>query len=99
MHGRGEGHAWQGACKAGGSMHGRGHARQGTVCMAGGMVWGAHVVVAGGMHGRGVHGRGVCGRGACVAGETATAAGSTQYASYWNAFLSLMFKFYLLLES
>ena len=65
MQGRGQ-HAWQGACKAGDSVHGRGH----------GVGGGAHVAVAGGMHGRGVHGRGVCGRGACVAGETATAAGS-----------------------
>ena len=34
MHGRG--HAWQGACMAGG-MHGRGHAWQGA-CMVGGHV-------------------------------------------------------------
>ena len=64
MHGRG--HAWQGACVAGGGgMHGRGCAWQG-----------AHV--AGGMHGRGHAWQGrMRVEGACMTGETATAVDGT----------------------
>ena len=65
VYGRG-GHAWQGACMAGG-VHGRGHAWQGGLewwgtCMVGG-AW-----IAGGVWWE-----------ACMAGETATAAGGTHH--------------------
>ena len=80
MHGRGC--AWQGACVEGG-MHGR-------VCMVGGMhgreacVVGGHAWQVGCMAGGACMAGGHAWQGACMA-DTAT------YASYWNAFLFLLF--------
>ena len=74
------GHAWQGACLAGGACMAEGYARQGA-CMAGGHVCPRGCVwQGGGMHGRGAcMAGGMCGRGrhAFVAGEMATAVDGT----------------------
>ena len=102
MHGRGAcvvggyvwqgGHAWQGACMVGG-MHGREVCIAGGVhgrgtCMAGGHAW------QGGMCGRGNVWWGGAWEGACMAGGCAWQENgdcSGQYASYWNAFLFVLF--------
>ena len=70
MHGKG-GHAWQGACVAGGHAW-WGCAWQGA-CMVGGCAWQGGHAWQGGMHGRGC----VWWGGSCVAGETATEADGT----------------------
>ena len=100
MHGRGcawwWGCAWQGACVAGG-VHGRGHTWQGVcmvvgVCMAGGMsgrgcAWkGAYMAGGGGMHGGGHAWQGGH---ACHIHSARYS--RSMYASYWNAFLLVIF--------
>ena len=93
----GMGHAWQEGwgCVWQGGMHGGGHAWQGRA-------WSGHAWQAGGMHGRGCMVGGMHIRGACMAwwGVCGMHAPNTtrycrsmrgRYASYWNAFLSLIF--------
>ena len=82
MHGRGVSvqEAWQGACVAGGCVHG------GGACMAGGMCGG----VGGGAGCVGGQGVCVCGRGVCVAGETATASDGTHPTGMHSCFLSVL---------
>ena len=101
MHGRGAyvvgGYVWRGACMVGG-MHGGGHAWQGGMhgrrcawqgdmhgrgaCMAGGHVWQGECVVGGAWEG-------ACMARGCAWQENGNCSG--QYASYWNAFLFVLF--------
>ena len=87
MHGRGC--AFQGACVAGGVLHGRGHAWQGAMHVwQGACIAGGHACVAGGMYVW--QGACMCGREVCVVGcmhGRRDSHCSGWYASYWNAFL------------